>query len=70
MNLEVNREHYYCTKHTILLPQLRFNKVLLTVNSLVINHPWCTKKWSLWGGGRLPEVVAKRELTVLNIPGM
>ena len=26
-----------------------------TVNSLVSDHPWCTTKWSLTGGGRLRE---------------
>ena len=26
-----------------------------TVNSLVSDHPWCTTKWSLRGGGRLRE---------------
>ena len=29
--------------------------LLNTVNSLVSDHPWCTTKWSLTGGGRLRE---------------
>ena len=37
-----------------------------TVNSLVSEHPWGTTKWSLTGGGRLSEVVAMRELTVIS----
>ena len=30
-----------------------------TVNSLVSDHPWCTTKWSLTGGGRLWEKSTK-----------
>ena len=30
-----------------------------TVNFLVGDHPWCTTKWSLTGGGRLREKSTK-----------
>ena len=30
------------------------------VDSLVTNHPWCTKKWSLLRGGRLREKLKKK----------
>ena len=42
---------------------------LYTVNSLVSDHPWSLTgsdhPWSLTGGGRLREVVAMRELTII-----
>ena len=37
-----------------------------TVNSLESDHPLCTTKWSLTGGGRLREVVAMKELTLFR----
>ena len=30
-----------------------------TVNSLLSDHPWCTRKWSLTRGGRLREQSTK-----------
>ena len=37
------------------LEYCHIDSLLYTVNSLVSDHPWCTTKWLLTGGGRLWE---------------
>ena len=44
------------------------SNVKSTVNSLVSDHPWCTTKWSLTGGGRLPGKIKKRtHIELINV---
>ena len=47
------------SQYDTIITREKLNKkksnVKRTVNSLVSDHPWCTTKWSLTGGGRLRE---------------